>query len=357
MSERSEYLDSPLVDTLFSQSRAMLLFLDGKGRILKANLCAAAFYGKSPAKLVGQDLGHIFGSDSLSRLEAALRELSIPGESHNLRLSAIDGLGAHRELDSTLSFIAGMEGSEEGRLLTMREAESSLNGERATIDVGGLLERLMKGLTDSVMLIDYSRRAIRDCNRAAEDMFGYSREELIGRSPQFLAASPDRAKQYVEASNTSYAEQAFFQSRMECRRKDGSLFVTLATNLSFFASTGELRYILAINRDTSAEERQREEMLRISEKARSLLGELDLFIAALEPPLRAERLSDLGFSPRQIEIARLVLAGETTKVIAAKLHISESAVKSHLSSVYRRLGAGSRLELLQIVARRNIRID
>jgi hypothetical protein len=41
---------------------------------------------------------------------------------------------------------------------------------------------------------------------------------------------------------------------MRCKRKDGTLFITLATNIALFDTAGELRYVLAINRDLTAEE-------------------------------------------------------------------------------------------------------
>ncbi len=50
-------------------------------------------------------------------------------------------------------------------------------------------------------------------------------------------------------------------------------------------------------------------------------------------------------APREIEIAELIGGGASNKEIAARLSITESTVKAHLSSVFRKLGVPDRLRL------------
>ena len=52
-------------------------------------------------------------------------------------------------------------------------------------------------------------------------------------------------------------------------------------------------------------------------------------------------LSDL--TPREKEIIRLVLAGQTNKAIAAAISISEKTVEFHLSHIYKKLGVRTRM--------------
>ncbi len=53
-----------------------------------------------------------------------------------------------------------------------------------------------------------------------------------------------------------------------------------------------------------------------------------------------------GLSERQMEVLRRLLAGESARVSARELFLSESTVRNHLSAIYRRLGVHSREELL-----------
>jgi DNA-binding NarL/FixJ family response regulator len=52
-------------------------------------------------------------------------------------------------------------------------------------------------------------------------------------------------------------------------------------------------------------------------------------------------LSDL--TPRELEILRLLVAGQTNKAIAGEIYISERTVQFHLDHIYNKVGARTRL--------------
>jgi len=52
-------------------------------------------------------------------------------------------------------------------------------------------------------------------------------------------------------------------------------------------------------------------------------------------------LSD--FTPRELEILQLVLAGKSNKAIAREINISIKTVEFHLDHIYTKLGARSRM--------------
>jgi DNA-binding NarL/FixJ family response regulator len=59
---------------------------------------------------------------------------------------------------------------------------------------------------------------------------------------------------------------------------------------------------------------------------------------------RGRPLPNEGITPREEEVLRLVGEGLANKQIARRLGISEKTVKAHLTSVFQRLGVGSRTE-------------
>jgi DNA-binding CsgD family transcriptional regulator len=54
-------------------------------------------------------------------------------------------------------------------------------------------------------------------------------------------------------------------------------------------------------------------------------------------------------SARELEIATRLLAGDRVPLVARSLFLSESTVRNHLTSVYRKLGISSQQELLNLL--------
>jgi DNA-binding NarL/FixJ family response regulator len=62
------------------------------------------------------------------------------------------------------------------------------------------------------------------------------------------------------------------------------------------------------------------------------------------------RTKAFGLTRRELEILRHVVAGCTNKEIADRTGISENTVKSHLTSIFNKLGASNRVELALFAA-------
>lgn len=68
----------------------------------------------------------------------------------------------------------------------------------------------------------------------------------------------------------------------------------------------------------------------------------------------AAHAGDTPLSAREIEILRGVAAGNSNKIVAAQLGISEETVKAHMKSILAKLGANDRTHAVTIGLRRGI---
>jgi DNA-binding NarL/FixJ family response regulator len=65
----------------------------------------------------------------------------------------------------------------------------------------------------------------------------------------------------------------------------------------------------------------------------------------------AEAIERLGLSPRQVDVLRLLTAGQSNKVICRELDVAESTIKTHLLALFRKLGVSSRTEAVVAAAK------
>ncbi len=63
---------------------------------------------------------------------------------------------------------------------------------------------------------------------------------------------------------------------------------------------------------------------------------------------------DLNLSPRELEVLQLIADGWLTKQIALELQLSESTVKTHLSSMFDKLGVSHRAHAVALALRQHL---
>lgn len=81
-------------------------------------------------------------------------------------------------------------------------------------------------------------------------------------------------------------------------------------------------------------------------------GEVQAIVAG---ELRARRQDDRPMlTPREREILERIAAGETVATMAAAIHLSPSTVKSHVESLYRKLGVADRGAAVAVAMRRGL---
>ena len=61
-------------------------------------------------------------------------------------------------------------------------------------------------------------------------------------------------------------------------------------------------------------------------------------------------------TPRQTDVLVCAVKGQSNKLIARTLGISDGTVKQHLNAIYRELGVGSRTEAIYLLARRGVKV-
>ena len=68
----------------------------------------------------------------------------------------------------------------------------------------------------------------------------------------------------------------------------------------------------------------------------------------------SRRVKAFGLTHRELEIVRALMSGHTNKAIAQRFSISENTVKRHITHIFNKVGASTRIELAQFVTHHNL---
>ncbi len=251
--------------------------------------------------------------------------------------------------------------------------------------------RIIDNLHESVISRDMSGY-ITSWNKGAERLFGYTREEALGRHISLVY--PDGEYQIIE--NEGF-EELFSKGRYETdvllKRKDGERFyahLSLATTEDDQGRyTGMIGFALDIDKRKRTElelEKSKVQLLQESQELerknialrevlthlemekqkiggevskkislrivpilnlikREAPSKLDEYVKALEQEIMniTEPEDELillfrRLTPREIEISTLIRRGMNTKEISARLHLSPETVQKHRRNIRRKLG-------------------
>ncbi len=100
-------------------------------------------------------------------------------------------------------------------------------GENIIPESEQLLKRTLDSLCDAVLVITADTTRIIECNPAVTEIFGYSRDEVIGKTVEFLHVSPVTLDMFKKQLHDVVENQDYLSRReYEMNRKDGTVFPT-----------------------------------------------------------------------------------------------------------------------------------
>jgi PAS domain S-box-containing protein len=151
-------------------------------------------------------------------------------------------------------------------LITFRDITERKQAEEALLKSQKMLEKTFASLREAVFIIDFNSVKIIDCNPAASEMFGYSLEEMTGRTTTFLHVDEATLDEFRKHLYAAIKEKGFlFLSEFRMKRKDGTIFCTEHSVMPIEDQQGNQVGWVSVVRDIT-EYKQAEEALRKSEE-------------------------------------------------------------------------------------------
>ena len=178
----------------------------------------------------------------LAKIFPQVRQCMMRGEPARVRFRFQQPDGALRWVECILVFAldaAGQAQSVSGIALDIAErvrAESQRDAVQSQRDAvlealresKELFEKVFLSMRDAILLLDaeFLPRIV-DCNPATSEIFGYSRQEMLGRTTAFLHVDETTLQKFREFLYPAITEHGFARlPEFEMKRKDGTVFAT-----------------------------------------------------------------------------------------------------------------------------------
>lgn len=242
VSETREHLDSTL-DSL----QDGVITVDPESRtILTCNPAIETIFGYAPRELIGTPTEKFFpdkatyrqvGEDYAKALETQSpyrRELTMPHK---------DGHAVHVEI--TISALSDTLGWRQGIVASFRDVTRQKKAEERA----RLAESVLQNTVEAVMITDLDRRIV-DVNPAFERLTGYTASEVVGKTPDFLRSGRHDSTFY-QRIRQELEHRGFWQGEIWHRRKDGSIFPSMASTSLLRDEDGEITHYTGIFTDIS----------------------------------------------------------------------------------------------------------
>jgi len=196
-----------------------------------------------------------------------------------------------------------------------------------------LLHKTFSSLRDALLIVEAETPIILDANPAATNLFGYTREELVGHSLGLLHVDEAGFLSFRESVLDAVRRTGYLRlKQFTMRRKNGEVFATQHSVMPLYNEAGEPTSWVSVIRDVTEENRKEEKLQRYRRKLRALAAELTVVEARERRAIAAQLHENLGqlLATAKMKIAPLraavadPLAGER---IGEVQHLVEEALR------------------------------
>ena len=148
--------------------------------------------------------------------------------------------------------------------------DSPAEGGTRAFDPVELLTRTLTSVSEAVFVVETPERRISGCNPAAEEMFGYEEEELLGARTELLHVDEEHFERFDEKTRPVVENGQVYRGRFRMARKDGSEIETEHTISPLRFREGKLQAVVSVVRDVSELRRAGAEIRRSNAQLRRL---------------------------------------------------------------------------------------
>ena len=145
-----------------------------------------------------------------------------------------------------------------------------LRTEEELADKTRLLQGTLESLDVAVFVVKKLDRGVVECNRAAELIFGYPREQILGTSTRHLHVDDDHFRRFATMGDSALEQGGSFTCDFQMRRADGTIFPTRHVVTLLNPEVGLQAGVVSMVRDITDEVETKRELERSEARFRAV---------------------------------------------------------------------------------------
>ena len=139
-----------------------------------------------------------------------------------------------------------------GVVISARDISEQQMIENSMKESRRMVEETLANINEAVIIFDSVTLKVLDCNLAVADMFGYSKEEMLGSSQVSLFINQGAKIKFLKEMKEAINEKgALSRFEHKMKKKDGTIFPVEHSVIPMFNERGEPKLNVAVIRDIS----------------------------------------------------------------------------------------------------------
>lgn len=190
------------------------------------------------------------------------------------------------------------------------------------------LEGVLRAAPDAIVTVD-SHNQIVEWNQGAEKLFGYTRQEAVGRDLDELVAGPDVREEAVSLTQIAAAGQEIPPRESVRHRKDGTPVNVIVAATPFLVE-GQFSGLVGVYTDITEHKRAEAQLQRYAAELQQANEEIKQFAYIVSHDLRAPLVNLKGFSAElrsALEEIRPVMGAALPHLDAAQQRVVSLALE------------------------------
>lgn len=245
---------------------------DLKGRVTYWNKASEKIFGYTKNEMINESLSKLYPDLMEKQFEELLKKIN-NGKQINGQWKAVLKTGSKVWIDINAKPIKNEDNEPTAIVASVHEIQDLKKIERELTENKARAQAILETTVNGIITVD-ENGIITSCNQAALSIFGYTKDEIVGKNAKILVPEYDWREPDTLVRQYHYMGESQvigFQRELTGQRKNGTLFpMELSVSLTHW--NGNKLFTGVIN-DISERRKLEQEILRISEEERRRLGQ------------------------------------------------------------------------------------